>query len=81
MKYVYWAVKWPSHDGANASHTIRVTGEKHEDPTRAAREVYGMATSDMLVLNLGGSKRAVMRAVRAGLEKRTDWVEIRKAGF
>lgn len=81
MKAVFWAVKWPSSDGAPDSHTIRVTSEKFEDPVKAAKDCYGIATNDMVLINLGANKASARKAIQAGLDKRTDWVPIRKAGF
>ncbi len=79
--YVYWAVKWTSRDGVPDAHTIRVTSEKFENPVRAAKSCYGIATNDMVLINLGGNKAKVRKAIVAGLEKRTDWIPINRAGF
>lgn len=67
MKRQFYAVKW--------GNNIRIS-DKVDSVGEACRNTYGMISSNMEIIPLGGNKEMVRKALRADLYKRTDWKTI-----
>jgi hypothetical protein len=64
----YWAVRW----GAPPRDTIRVSS-KVMTPAEACKDCFGMVDAGMETAKLGTTRQEVKKAIKDGLEKRSDW--------